>query len=341
MLRIQDFGRKSILDVMKVLDERGLHLGMDLPEWPPLNMKMASVQVTAARRAAELQQADGGATFDAGDEVLIMAVGGVLDDRAAAGQPMTQQMHAAILDKARNFAGLAERLDNQVGWTGIGRCTRHLAELLDRPSESIPDVLGYLYPTALELGSFIEMDDALLAKLDGNASPLEPEVRRPLNDLIRNLAPWLRSFPSAREADDAASRFLMKAAELRPAIDVVQTAADAKLLSDEDLEVFRQLGAAAERGDFQGDKAAGRAKRSASNMVIKSIQVVAGFYLRAISSDFALHSVIVQRAGLFLASAEIPILHLIADIPQDLRFAITEFMRNAPVLSRAISDRTG
>jgi hypothetical protein len=191
-------------------------------------------------------------------------------------------------------------------------------------------VLGFLYPTAIELGSFVELDQQLALDVRSYAAPLDPEVRRPLSDLVRNLAPWLRSFPSVREADDQASSFLVHGAELKPAFEVVGAAGDCALLTNADLEVFRQLHDAANRGAFQGEKAGGRAKRSASNFVIGAVAFAGTFFSGAVSSDFATTSPLVHKVGQFLVHAEKSIEALVADFPQDLRYSIAEFVGSLP-----------
>ena len=39
MLRSPNFGRKSLNEVREVLAEKGLHLGMEIPNWPPENIE--------------------------------------------------------------------------------------------------------------------------------------------------------------------------------------------------------------------------------------------------------------------------------------------------------------
>ena len=39
MLRTPNFGRKSLNEIKEVLSQMGLHLGMDIPEWPPENIE--------------------------------------------------------------------------------------------------------------------------------------------------------------------------------------------------------------------------------------------------------------------------------------------------------------
>lgn len=329
-LRVPLFGRKTLDELKAAISEMNLWLGMDLPDWPPETIDQEVDYAEVARRVAELQQTRGGATFEAIDGRFAMATTGDEDDLAAALKPINQQMQKALLQKSRNFAELARRLDNQVGWSGISRTVDTLCKLLDRPPEEIADSLGYLYPTAIELGSFIELDQQLASSDSSFASALDPEVRRPLSDLVRSLAPWLRAFPTVREMDDEANRFLVRAAELGPAFEIVEVAKELVLLSDRDLEVFRQLHDSAVRGNFQGEKAGGQASRSAKNLVICAMAFLGSFYTGAVSSDVATTSPLVHKAGQFIVRAEKSVTELVADLPGDLRYSIAEFIKEFP-----------
>ncbi|MGY9057914.1 MAG: DNA-directed RNA polymerase subunit alpha C-terminal domain-containing protein, partial [Alphaproteobacteria bacterium] len=39
MLRTPNFGRKSLTEIKQVLEQMGLHLGMEIPNWPPENIE--------------------------------------------------------------------------------------------------------------------------------------------------------------------------------------------------------------------------------------------------------------------------------------------------------------
>ncbi len=327
MLRIRGFSRTFLDDTKKALSELGLRLGLSLAGcYPPDNFATEMRRAEAVFRALSLGPINGGATFEPRGDQLVMEIGGDDSDRAVTARSITQQMQTEVLRKAKVFAEVAHRLDNQPGWDGFSQVGDRLCDLLDRPTVAVPDVLGLLYPAALELGSFLEMDQAILAGQPSYAPPLDAELRRPLADLVRSFAPWLRSFPSAREMDDEAGRFLLRAADLRSTPDVVRAARNANLISGEDGEVFEQLRQAAERGTHQGEKAAGRYKRSATNLVITSVGLIGTFYLGAIASDFSTHSILVQKAGRFLAQAESSLTELVADFPQDLRYSITHII---------------
>ena len=335
LLRTPNFGRKSLDEVKVALSGLDLRLGISVIGWPPVNFEEATEQFEIARKVSELRQTKGGATFEPAGDHFAMASMGDEDDLAAASKPMTQQMQEVLLQKTRSFVDVAKRLDNQPGWGGISRAVVKLTALLDRPPEEIPSVLGYLYPTTLELGSFLELDQRLEIDSQSYANALEPEVRRPLSDLVRNLAPWLRAFPSVRRTDDEASRFLVRVSELTPTFDVVAEVGKHGLLTVSDLQVFRELRDAVERGEFQGMKAGGRARRSALNLVISITALLGTVYTGAIGSDVATSSPLVHKAGQFLVDTEKSIEALIHDLPHDLKYSILDFMRelsNRPLL---------
>lgn len=327
LLRIPGLGRESLRGIRATLSLHGLRLGMDLPNWPPANIERSLSLAAAARKVAQIRQAPLGATFEPSGDVLIINPAGATDDWQTASKPFVRQLHAEIMRKAAQFAGVARRLDNQVGWHGINNLCDRLIRSLDRPSETVPDVLGTLYSATLELGSFLEMDVQISSGHANFASALDPEARRPLEDLLRSLAPWLRSFPSIRELDDQTGQFLTRDPLLASSAKTVRVADQIRLITSEDSRALEGLLGAAERGQFQGTKASHRVTLSVRNLVVVAAGIMSTFALGAVSSDFAAKSVIVQKAGTFLADAEASILEVISEMPQDLRIAI-EIMIN-------------
>jgi hypothetical protein len=127
-----------------------------------------------------LTQSRLGVQFVPGGQYLVSNEQAEDTDTAAAGDPVVQQMHGPLRTKARAFATVAMRLDNQVGWAGIGQAAQRFAEVVNKPIDRLPFILGDLYSTLLELGSFLELDDALsdtqgkqcFALRSGRATPL-------------------------------------------------------------------------------------------------------------------------------------------------------------------------
>jgi hypothetical protein len=317
-LRTPNFGRKSLNEIKETLSSLNLWLGMDTPTWPPPNIEREIARRAAARRVSDINQERLGLTFEASSDFLLVDASGDQSDHEAAERPVVKQLHAEIIRKARHFASVAPRLDNQLGWQGMSPLCDRLVSLINRPIEEIPDVVGLLYSAALEVGSFYELDVSIKNGGEAYAAPLEAEVRRPLEDLVRSLAPWLRSFPTIKELDDEAGQFLIPPSNLDAPDAVVRAADETSLISEEDSEALKGLLSAARRGEFQGSKAGHRGRLSVRNMVI----AVAGVFSGLILSDYGGKSVLVGKAGTFLSHAEAGIIELVADLPVDIRAAI-------------------
>jgi hypothetical protein len=313
----------------------GLALGSDVPGWPPERLQHDATRVAIARRVSEIQQAPLGARFEADAQSLFINPAGEDTDFKVAKTPLVQQLHEAIVRKANQFASVAGRLDNQTGWQGIASLGGRLVFLLNRPTHEIPEVLGSLYSSALELGSFLELDHAISTGASPYSVALDPEARRPLEDLVRSLAPWIRSFPTIRQMDDEAGQFLAKDAMLRRSEQVIKVANDVRLIRKDDAAALIALMDSADRGDFQGGKAGHRGVLSVRNMIIASAGVLSSFLLGAVSSDYATKSLVVQKAGSFLALGEAAISEVLGNLPHDLQFAIQALMkdlRDAPII---------
>jgi DNA-binding winged helix-turn-helix (wHTH) protein len=308
-----------------IFDTYGLPMGADIPGWPPDDFESHVRRAEAALRTTKIRQARVGVVFEASSDFLVINPAGEETDHKAAEKPAFAQLHSEIIRKARQFGSAAPRLDNQTGWQGINGLCDRLITLLDRPTDVIPNIAGSLYSAALELGSFFEMDREIRRGEDSFAVPLNTEVRRPLEDLLRSLAPWLRNLPSIREMDDEAGQFLVPPLLLDPSVNVIRAAGQTQLISESDADLLRGLLDAANRGEFQSVKARHRSFLSARNMIVAVASLFGGLIL----ADFGAKSVLVGKAGTFLAEAETEIIELVADLPPDLRFAIEMVVRQS------------
>lgn len=299
----------------------------DMGEAPPDAEPLGE---TIAETIRNLAQDPRGAQFHEQDGSLVIRQEEAADDEAVANRAMTQQLHVEVRRKVGAFASQARRLDNQPGWTGIGGLCERLGDLLELPTADVPGQIGLIYSSALELGSFLEFDNELRRTPDATPDPLDPATRRTLDDLVRTIAPWVRLFPSAQQADDATGQFLARAALIPTAEATVEMARRARVLQARDADVLKGLFAAARRGAAVGEKAGARGVLSTRNMVVALACTIAPFYVSAISSDFATKSALVQRAGSFLALAEAEVLALVEDFPADLRLALEGLIRGSP-----------
>jgi hypothetical protein len=321
LLRFSNLGRKSLNEIREVVASFKLHLGMHIANWPLSEGGLIEDVELISDRVRSIAQERLGTTFQPGDETLQIHFEISPTDEAAAQDRLTVQLHGEALRKLKAFASASRGLDNQLGWSGIDSLNKRFIDLIDVPTEKIPDVIGLVYSAAIELGSFLELDRRLQSHSQTYAEPLDVEVRRPLEDLVKTMAPWVRRFPTARELDDETGQFLSQLPLIPQAQAAVNLAVEGQIIDKETAAVVRGLLHAASHGPNLGDKAGKRGVLSVRNLVVVAAGV-SSFLLGAVSSDFATKSVLVQRAGTFLAAAEGPILELVADLPDDLRVAL-------------------
>jgi transcriptional regulator with XRE-family HTH domain len=252
---------------------------------------------------------------------------GAETDVAAANDGIVRQLHGSVRQKAGSFSEISKRLDNAIGWNGIAAASQRFLGGVQRPTEDIPAHLGSIYSAILELGSFLDQDLKLQAVSSSAADPLDPEVHRALSDLIRTTAPWLRRFPTVRELDDESGAFLTDKNLLNPGADLIQIARDRNLVSRLDADAIMGLLNAARRGEFQGQKANTRSVFSIRNLVFVSASLLATFLSGALASNFSEKSLLISHAGTFLAVAEARIMEFAGDLPDDIRIALQQLIK--------------
>ncbi len=180
-----------------------------------------------------------------------------------------------------------------------------------------------MYDATIEFASFLEFDNELRERFEGNVTPFYPTQRRAFEDLVRTAAPWIRRFPTACALDDETGAFLLRRDLYEPSHTVLEGAENAALISTEDKDLLRALLSAIERAGFPAQKAGTRGIQSTKSLIFKAVAVVAAFYTGSVSSDFSTHSKLVQNAGKFLANQEAQFLQIMGDAPADLRFAMS------------------
>lgn len=312
--------------------KKGMHLSFELePDKSGKGPRAVNLQLLALGPQSEtatlqplrsLDQHSYGAVFRVSGDRLVITPSGQSADEDAARDPVNQQMHEAVRQKTLAFLPTAARLNNQLGWDGIEPSLRRFLSYIEKDTMSVARRIGDVWSAAIELGSFLELDQQLAADRRSNASPLDPEVRRAFADLIRTAGTWVRQFPRARELDDQSGAFLTRRELLDPSQVVVSKAREAELISPEDKEDLEALVAAAKRGDFQGAKAAGRSYLSAKNLVIAGASLVASFYVGSTSSYHSGASAVAKKAGDTILAAETSITQLFADAPADIRLGL-------------------
>ncbi|WP_242416492.1 DNA-directed RNA polymerase subunit alpha C-terminal domain-containing protein [Sphingomonas panni] len=327
VLRIPSLGRKRLDEIKIALGVFGLMLGTTIPGWPPETMEAALADAHPTATLSRTPQAPAGEMFtSAGDRLAIDPAIGILSDREAGASPMSVQLQASIRRKLQTLSPIASRLGNQQGWQDLAPLCDRLTQLLERPGLEIPDVLGSLYGAALELGSYVEMDAAARNDPQSAVDALDPSAARPLQDVLTGMAPWLRRFPTIRELDDEAGRFLVAQSSAKASREAFAAAAETNLIREADADLLRRLLDAGDRGDFVGSKASRRGVISAKNLILTAALFVGGGVWDGAVSEYAAHSVVARRAGAMLVKAENAILEIVAEMPADVRSAIRHVM---------------
>ncbi|MFN7307114.1 MAG: hypothetical protein ACK5TQ_11115 [Acetobacteraceae bacterium] len=257
-------------------------------------------------------------------------------DEEVAAQPATAQRHRNVIAKIEDLIdACGTRLDNQRSWRRLPKIAKRALEAADRPTIELPDALVDLYDHTVSLGSYVSQDDAISADKNASDAPLDHDIRRALVDFISSASPWLRSFPSVLAADDARREFLTRPELFEPirrtlpaAREFLEIAGREGVLSPEDAARATLPIETAERGGVLGEKAGYRGHGNALGLLTRTALVsLISFYSGAIASDFATKSLLVQRAGSFLARAEEHALQLAASAPDDLRIALENVLK--------------
>jgi len=235
----------------------------------------------------------------------------------------TQQLYEISCRKIEEFSSRYPNIENDHGWDGFQSCLSRVQAALTVPIMEIPKNIIGLYDAAVELGSYLDLQNDLLRRGIGNQSPLDPLVARAFGDLVRTTAIFVRTFPSALEADEAVSGFLTRPDIFDPAMVVIEAAGRRLLISRNDADWVLGLLSAGKRDGFPSQKAGNRGAHGARNLVVSASSVVAGFLMGAVASDFSTKSPLVQGASDFLAETENEITELLAQGQADIRHAIS------------------
>jgi hypothetical protein len=264
-----------------------------------------------------------------GDRLAIDPRGNETDNTAAL-DPVVRQLHEAVKRKAIAFAINLTGIDDRIGWTGFEDAIERFRDAVDVDTVAIPSRIATVYDATIEFASFLEFDNELRERFEGNVTPLNPTTRRAFEDLVRTAAPWIRRFPTACTLDDETGALLLRRDLYEPSRAVVEGARNAALISTEDRDLLKALLSAIERGGFPAQKAGTRGILSTRNLIVMALTTAVtcgvGFYSSAVSSDFANRSELVKKIGTFLAAEESQVLRIMGDATTDLRLAISSLL---------------
>jgi hypothetical protein len=249
-------------------------------------------------------------------------------DQSAAADPLRQQLQAAICDTAAELADTAGRVSNTRTWGRLSSTAKMLHDLLAADPMTLPNRLGDAYAAMLRLGGFLETDIRVQHNSKATDDPLDPDIHGPLAHLVRVAAPWLRGFPTVADWDEVAGKTLVRADLFQPAGEFIRIARKHAAISARDAAEAELLTEAANAESFLGQKAGNRAVGGAKNLMLATAGAIGMFLSGAIQSDFATHSLLVQRAGAALAEAETHVEAFAATLPDDLRHALMALLKD-------------
>lgn len=104
-----------------------------------------------------------------------------------------------------------------------------------------------------------------------------------------------------------------------------------RLVSAADADATQGVLDAARRGKFQGEKAGTRGTHTVRNLVVASAAVVGTFFSGAVASDYSTKSDLVKHAGSTLAEAEEWVTTLMSDMPDDIKIALREVIKQLKI----------
>jgi len=266
------------------------------------------------------------------DDRLDVELEGDAADIAAARHPITRQLHAPNLSKARDLVEMLDRAGNSLdpSWNRFVRAARDLLAALDRPAEEIPAHLGSVWEASVRFASFLLRDKELRVAASRDPEPLPDDIHVAFDDLVGSIAPWVRRFPSARGLDDERGSFLNRPALFEPSARVIHGARDADLLTPHATTLLEgALETADGRDPAQAEKARAFSTQVARGMITRSASYAAGFLAGAVASGYANESLLMKRIGTFMARVETDAVALVADLPADIQHAVTRMVKRA------------
>ncbi len=232
---------------------------------------------------------------------------------------------------AANVARLANSLGRE--WDGFIAAARKLAEVIDRDTSELPDVVATLWEASVGLASFLDLDKRILDTRPNDMDNLPPDIHRALDDLVGSVAPWVRRFPTAEGLDDARGAFLTNPALFAPAKRLFEAAVAENLTTAQATEAMNASFATAERGGAQADKAWVYAMRGGFGLLRKFAKAagttllsgaIGGFMGSAIDQ-----SVRMKAIGAVFSRAGDSALEMAQALPADIGNGLRHLIRRA------------
>ena len=262
-----------------------------------------------------------GFSFKEADSQLVIAASGNETDADAARDPVTRHLHAEAARRASDFAAVGGKLDNQIGWQGMGLAASRLAAILIQGPEATAARVAEAWADVVELGSFLEQDNAIHSGASTFADALDAEMHRKLESLITIASPYVRRYPTAATLDMEAGAFKTGQDLLPQARLIVEGARQSGLLNKNDAKTLAAILDTAERSDIQGGKARTVGVQSSRNIVGASAKTLAAAYVGAVLGAAAPNSLLIKSGLEFYLVSEKAVVEIVKDLPDHVGLA--------------------
>ena len=315
-------------DGEKYLTSRMITEGNDWWDQSPNIVNKDIIGWAAAEHVKHIGQSSIGNTWKESEHNLFLSQHGDKSDDEIAENKITVQLHDGIKRRIGEFALIAQEIEEIYGWDRFADKFRRFANSLNCTTAFVPENIGHIYDCSLEIASYLDFDDDLRREPWGNASALDASRRRELENLIVATGPWLRRFPTARGIDDDAGSYFENLPDRLLATQLVAEAGKQQLISDEDRQLLKDLLSILETRGHLSDKSVKRGIFTVKNLIVAAASI-ATFYSGSIASDFAEKSVVVQKAGDFLAKNEAAVLEYLKGNQPDIRHSVEVVIERA------------
>jgi hypothetical protein len=169
----------------------------------------------------------------------------------------------------------------------------------------------------------LEQDELLAVAPDAFASPLAPDLKRPLVDLLQTAGPWVRRFPTAKQLDEEHAAFKLEISILKFAEDVLTVARDEDVVTNDDADILDSALRAGHNPGLQSKKAGNWGIVSMRNLVVGTVAVAATSFttgvFKHVGDDVASHSTLAKKSAELLLQGEGALLKFLEGLPADIR----------------------
>jgi hypothetical protein len=175
----------------------------------------------------------------------------------------------------------------------------------------------------VSLGSSLEQNEELTRAPDAFASKLDPDLKRPLVDLLQTAGPWIRRFPTARKLDEDHAAFQSQTPELHTAESILQHAREGDVVTSDDAEILDAALQAGRNAGVQSKKAGNWGVMSVRNLIFGAVAIsvtgIASGAFKHIGDDLAGKSKLAKKATELLLNGEDALLKFVEGLPADMR----------------------